>query len=296
MQEDNLTRQVDEIQALSAIYEKDWTVVDEELRTYSVRIPLSDDHLDVNLRVTLPPEYPADSPPFYQLSAPWLKNAAKKLELSAELETLYWQNVGESVLYLWIEKTRQFLQNLLIKEPDSGGGLDPATADLDRIPDEEVAASLYIADVDEVYDEQLPSIIHGEPITVKRSTFQAHLSPIVSTHQVSLILEKLKLDKKIAGATHNMYAYRIYNEANKSYIHDCDDDGETHAGSRLLHLLEIVDARNVLIVVSRWYGGVHLGPDRFRQISNCARNILLQSGLIMEGFDKQLTSKSKLKK
>ena len=30
---------------------------------------------------------------------------------------------------------------------------------------------------------------------------------------------------------------------------DCDDDGETHAGSRLAHLLDIIDAPNHLVVV-----------------------------------------------
>lgn len=33
---------------------------------------------------------------------------------------------------------------------------------------------------------------------------------------------------------------------------DCNDDGEAQAGRRLLHLLQIVDVTNVLVVVSRW--------------------------------------------
>lgn len=46
-------------------------------------------------------------------------------------------------------------------------------------------------------------------------------------------------NKKIANATHNIYAYRIYREDTKSFCQDCDDDGETQAGSRLLHLLQV---------------------------------------------------------
>ncbi|TRY91914.1 hypothetical protein DNTS_029632 [Danionella cerebrum] len=42
--------------------------------------------------------------------------------------------------------------------------------------------------------------------------------------------------------------------------------------------LQILDVSNVLVVVSRWYGGILLGPDRFKHINNCARNILLQEG------------------
>lgn len=51
-------------------------------------------------------------------------------------------------------------------------------------------------------------------------------------------------------------------------LQDYDDDGEAAAGGRLLHLLQMTDARNVCVVVSRWYGGILLGPSRFA-ISEC---------------------------
>ena len=35
-----------------------------------------------------------------------------------------------------------------------------------------------------------------------------------------------------------MYAYRIYNEDRDSWTQDNDDDGETAAGSRMLHLVD----------------------------------------------------------
>jgi putative IMPACT (imprinted ancient) family translation regulator len=31
---------------------------------------------------------------------------------------------------------------------------------------------------------------------------------------------------------------------------------------------------NVVVVVSRWYGGTLLGPDRFKHINNAARQVL----------------------
>lgn len=37
-----------------------------------------------------------------------------------------------------------------------------------------------------------------------------------------------------------------------------------------------MNVQNVLVVVSRWYGGILLGPDRFKHINNCARNILVE--------------------
>lgn len=63
-------------------------------------------------------------------------------------------------------------------------------------------------------------------------------------------------------------------------LQDCDDDGEDAAGKRLLHLLQILDATNVLIVVSRWFGGVLLGPARFTHINNAARSLLRDCGYV----------------
>lgn len=91
-----------------------------------------------------------------------------------------------------------------------------------------------------------------------------------------MVLSKLYENKKIASATHNIYAYRIYCEDKQTFLQDCEDDGETAAGGRLLHLMEILNVKNVMVVVSRWYGGILLGPDRFKHINNCARNILVE--------------------
>ena len=35
----------------------------------------------------------------------------------------------------------------------------------------------------------------------------------------------------------------------------------------------------MMVVVSRWYGGIQLGPDRFKHINNVARVLLQSSGL-----------------
>ena len=64
------------------------------------------------------------------------------------------------------------------------------------------------------------------------------------------------------------------------HTQDYDDDGESAAGSRLLHLLTVADARDVCVVVSRWYGGILLGPARFTHINNAARQLLDACGFI----------------
>ena len=46
--------------------------------------------------------------------------------------------------------------------------------------------------------------------------------------------------------------------------------------------MQIVNAENVMVVVSRWYGGIHLGPDRFKHINNCTRTILEKHGYLTQ--------------
>lgn len=41
-----------------------------------------------------------------------------------------------------------------------------------------------------------------------------------------------------------------------------------------------MNVKNVIVIVSRWYGGIHLGPDRFRHINNAARQVLDLANLI----------------
>lgn len=72
------------------------------------------------------------------------------------------------------------------------------------------------------------------------------------------------------------FAYRITEHVDETTIlkHDNDDDGEQGAGSRLAQLLAMRKDEGVLVVVSRWFGGIHLGPKRFSHIINTARELL----------------------
>ncbi|XP_028924094.1 protein IMPACT isoform X3 [Ornithorhynchus anatinus] len=236
------------------------------------------------LQVILPSEYPGTAPPLYQLNAPWLKEQ-DRMELANSLEEIYVENLGESILYLWVEKIREVLMEKS-QSSDSGPDFKKKSEEedvdfeddfiLEHQPEDAVKTLDFVIPESQGEVEEMPPIDHGVPITDRRSTFQAHLAPVVTPKQVKMVLAKLYENKKIASATHNIYAYRIYCEDKQTFLQDCVDDGETAAGGRLLHLMQILNVRNVLVVVSRWYGGILLGPDRFKHINNCARNILVE--------------------
>ena len=109
----------------------------------------------------------------------------------------------------------------------------------------------------------------------RKSIFQGHICIVKNRQEAIEAVEYLKsTSKKIATATHNITAYRIMNPITKKLEKDCDDDGETAAGKRLLHLLDLLKVETCVVIVTRWYGGIHLGPDRFKHINNCARDTL----------------------
>jgi len=43
-------------------------------------------------------------------------------------------------------------------------------------------------------------------------------------------------------------------------------------------MMQLMDVWDVVVVVTRWYGGVHLGPDRFRIINAAGRDALVRGG------------------
>ncbi|XP_040613792.1 protein IMPACT isoform X2 [Mesocricetus auratus] len=318
-------KQSEEIEAMAAIYGEEWCVIDDRAKIFCIRISddIDDPKWTLCLQVMLPSEYPGTAPPVYQLNAPWLKGQ-ERADLSNSLEEIYIQNIGESILYLWVEKIRDVLiQKAQVTEPEanifaavlssqrSGERVESVFFDfwihvlisqhsklMRNIPDvkkktkeKKVERDVNVGrrrpgnsakksdrnvseHVPEV--EELPPIDHGVPITDRRSTFQAHVAPVSCFKQVEMVLAKLYENKKVASATHNVYAYRIFCEDKQTFLQDCEDDGETAAGGRLLHLMEILNVKNVIVVVSRWYGGILLGPDRFKHINNCARNILVE--------------------
>ena len=49
---------------------------------------------------------------------------------------------------------------------------------------------------------------------------------------------------------------------------------------RMLHLVDITGAVDIAVIVTRWYGGIHLGGDRWKHINNCLRQILEDNGQI----------------
>ncbi|KZT05388.1 ribosomal protein S5 domain 2-like protein [Laetiporus sulphureus 93-53] len=52
-----------------------------------------------------------------------------------------------------------------------------------------------------------------------------------------------------------------------------EDDREQHAGGKVLKVMQEEGVIDAVVIVSRWYGGVMLGPVRFAHFETCARDV-----------------------
>ncbi|KAF7716410.1 Uncharacterized protein PECH_005299 [Penicillium ucsense] len=152
----------------------------------------------------------------------------------------------------------------------------------------------------------------SDVLTEKKSVFVARAIRVKSLAQAQAFLDYLlSTDDKVAAATHNISAWRIKQskesdprtstkpgshgpETAETVIQDYDDDGETAAGGRLLHMMQLMDVWNVLVVVTRWFGRIHLGPARFKLINDAGRDALVKGGFT-RGENTSASDKSKKK-
>lgn len=127
----------------------------------------------------------------------------------------------------------------------------------------------------------------GEPIHDRKSIHLGRACRVNTVTDLEAALESVSQDKDLQKATHPcIWACRYPSPAESlQFITEHDDDGETAAGSRLAHLLEVTQAQNVLVVVSRWFGGINLGPRRFHDISTAGRNALEYGGFLRRNVD-----------
>ncbi|XP_018573400.1 protein IMPACT-like [Anoplophora glabripennis] len=260
MDNDNISQQSDEIEVLKSIFEDQWEI-DTETGTYSMQIDQN-----VKLFITLSPDYPSSAPPKYELLAPTLTSSQKDI-IKTEFQRIYEEECGNPIIFQWIEKLKE-----IVSKP---------TPNENSLCDISLNA-LIVTNVDQTGQSskrEVMNVTHGLTIVDRKSVFQGHACAVKDEKNVKEFMNYLLENKKIAQATHNISAYRI-SLPNSVIVQDCNDDGEAHASGRILHLLQILKLTNVMVVVSRWYGGIHLGPDRFKHINNAARQVLLQGGFI----------------
>ena len=289
--EENLERQEDEIAVLSAIFSTDVDTTQYSppssasavsgvvVLTVPVQPVAASSGTDASwaasvgpltAEVVLPGEYPAAlAPTLLSLSAPW-GEAHEMAEISDELYDAAEDEAGEVCLHLWMETLRDAVFRLLPVIRIRVAPRDPGVPLTSPKPGDGNPAFAENAHME---------IVTGDSMRRKKSKFVAHAARVRSLKDVELMMGLLMGESRIAKATHNIMAYRFRPADNGPLNEGRDDDGEHGAADQMLRILQSLGSINVAVIVTRWYGGVHLGPERFKIINNLTRDILLESGM-----------------
>lgn len=118
-----------------------------------------------------------------------------------------------------------------------------------------------------------PLQVFDKIISDRGSRYAVSGGPARTREEAAALLGELKRTKRFAKATHNSWAAVLSGEPVK------DDDGESGAGALMLQMLERAALTDHVVIVTRWYGGKHLGGDRFRHVADAVRHYLRETGL-----------------
>lgn len=234
------------------------------------------------LQVTLPPNgYPDESyPQLYLLSCP---NAQLNALFSQELSKRMKEEIplGIPMLALLLPLAQTVADEL----KESKEKADQAR----QAEDEE--ETLCLQREEEHRQEMGLNMWSGDVIVDRRSRFVAHMAHVRSLAEVRRAVMYIRSIKAIACAAHPaIYAYR-FTDANGVLQQDTDDDGESGASIKMAFLMDQLNVDGYVVIVTRWWGGILLGPDRFKHIMEVTKNILLK----IPECEKEMTAAAKKK-
>lgn len=127
------------------------------------------------------------------------------------------------------------------------------------------------------------TILENEQIEIveKKSKFIANIQYVTSVEDAEEALKEIK--KKYRDARHHCFAFRVMQENN--IIERMSDDGEPSgtAGGPMLNILSKNDLINVIVVVTRYFGGILLGTGGLvKAYSTATLNCLEKASFVSE--------------
>lgn len=118
-----------------------------------------------------------------------------------------------------------------------------------------------------------------DEIIINKSRFIGHAMPIENEDDALEFIGKIKSEYR--DATHNVYAYVLGEDNN---IQRFNDDGEPSgtAGIPVLEVIKKENLRKVVVVVTRYFGGIKLGAGGLIRAYTKGAKIGLEAGIIVD--------------
>lgn len=110
------------------------------------------------------------SPPYFELSGPSLTETQKE-EIKNSMNEIYAENVGQPILYEWIT----YLSNYL-------ADFNSSFKEESIVEDESPSIGMVVSSSSS--QQCVPTIVSGNSLVDRKSTFQAHVAQVFSKNEV----------------------------------------------------------------------------------------------------------------
>ncbi|KAF0425396.1 YigZ family protein [Pediococcus acidilactici] len=120
---------------------------------------------------------------------------------------------------------------------------------------------------------------------IKKSRFISRIIPVKTEEDAQAKIAAIRETE--AKATHNCFAYVLGDHQD---IQRASDDGEPSgtAGAPILEVLKREHLTNVLVVVTRYFGGIKLGAGGLIRAYGSSTSLAVQAATLMESVDQEL--------
>lgn len=117
-------------------------------------------------------------------------------------------------------------------------------------------------------------------VVEKKSKFISNVFYVESREEAESLIKQI--NKKYHDARHNCYAYRIFTK--EGIIEKASDDGEPSgtAGAPMLNILSKKELANILVIVTRYFGGILLGTGGLVKAYSEACSLCIENSGIIE--------------
>lgn len=257
-EEPNMKNIREEVEVINSIYED---IAELTTSTYTVDVRMPD--TAIRIRLSFPSQYPDKAPSVTKVSGALHEDLAVQ-KFQAIIDSTF--DPGEVYLFTFIDEAKA-----------EAALLDEESALADEKKKKALSSQARVVKGSRFINDWAKS----DEIRDRSSVFVGRAIRVCSQLDMEQKVEDLLSDKKLSVANINAIAWRIQlNLEGTELAQDFKNDGEAGAGTIMLHVMEMTDVRNVVVVVSRFFDGTHIGSDRFRHIKNCTREALVNGGFI----------------
>ncbi|OQY08819.1 MAG: thymidylate synthase, partial [Fusobacteriia bacterium 4572_132] len=113
----------------------------------------------------------------------------------------------------------------------------------------------------------------------RKSKYIGYIKPVNTKKGAEKFIKKIK--EKHLDATHNVSAYKVIENEREYFKFSDDGEPQNTAGKPIAELINLMEVNNLVIVVTRYFGGIKLGAGGLiRSYVKAGKLAIIESGII----------------